>query len=84
MVHLKCEYEIENKVNKDIEISSEQGLKLLIRDERGEILQIECSYQPLTTATRVTIHGEMSIVMQSDAWRQTESVEKGVVIIKRV
>ncbi len=86
MVSLECEYEIENKVNKNIEISSEQGLKLCIDDERGEILQIECSCQPETIITRITIKGKMFI----DLGRCISSNGKnigvidGILVIKRV
>lgn len=61
MVSLKCEYESENKVNKHIKIGSKQGLKLSIKDEQGEILTIECSCQPKTTATRVIVYGEIAV-----------------------
>ncbi len=76
MVDLECEYEVENKVNKEIKIDSKQGLKLSIKDERGEILKIECSCQPETTVTRVVVRGEIAIGFEG--FTINSSVIKGI------
>jgi len=84
MVTLKCEYEEENRVNKVGEIGSEQGLRLSLNDEKGEILHIECSCHPKTTVVRTRIRGNMGIIMTSDGgWKHSDELV-GTIVIKRV
>ena len=74
MVRCKCIYEEENKVNEYLEFKSEQGLKLELSDEKGEILKIECSCQPKTTIIRITVYGKISV----------NNDKEGVTIIRRI
>lgn len=74
MVSCKCVHEGGNKVNEFLEFNSEQGLKLELSDERGEILKIECSCQPKTTIIRIRVYGRISV----------NNDKEGVAIIRRI
>ncbi len=84
MIKLEVSFEEVSKAHKELKIKMNSGLQLNISDDDGKILSVICSKQPETTAMRINIQGKMKVEIFGDGWMQSETVEHGSVIIKRI